>query len=247
MTSRIQLVCIWSGILAVVFYALGWGVIAGFLPPPLPSDSARQITAFYSANRTAIGAGQVLGLVAVIGFVPFFALISAHLYRIERGSLPLLAVMQLCGGLLLVAFFFICSIAWITASFRSDADVGAVRALNDFGWLAFVVVWPEYSLQMACIAVAVLSDKSSTPVWPRWFGYATVFAGMSGAGGTLAVFFKHGPFAWNGIVGLYQGLVVFVIWMAFMCFFLFRQARRDVTASEVRAPKLIREPGLASQ
>ena len=241
MTSRIQLVCIWSGILAVVLYALGWGVIAGFLPPQLPSDSAHQIAAFYSANRTAIGAGQMIGLVAVIGFIPFFTLISAHLYRIQRGSLPLLAVMQLCGGVLLVAFFFICSAAWITCSFRTDGDVEAVRTLNDFGWLAFVVVWPEYSLQMACIAVAVLSDKSSTPVWPRWFGYATILAGVSGSGGSLAVFFKYGPFAWNGIVGIYQGLVVFVLWMGLMSFFLFRQARRDAAAPEVHAPKFVRE------
>ena len=93
-------------------------------------------------------------------------------------------------------------------------------------------MWPEYTLQMVCIAVAVLSDKSSTPVWPRWFGYATVWAGVSGAGGTLAVFFKHGPFAWNGIVGIYEGLIVFVIWMAIMCYFLFRQARHDVAVSE---------------
>jgi hypothetical protein len=231
-TSRMQLVCIWSGILAAVLFGLGWAVIAGFIPPPLPSDSARQITAFYSTDRTAIRAGQTLGLVAAIGFVPFFALISAHIYRIERGRLPLLAVMQMGGGLLLVAFFFICSTAWITASFRSDAGVGTVRALNDFGWLAFVAVWPEYTLQMVCIAVAVLSDKSSAPVWPRWFGYATVWAGVSGAGGTLAVFFKHGAFAWNGIVGIYEGLSVFVIWMAIMSFFLFRQARRDVAAGE---------------
>jgi len=43
---------------------------------------------------------------------------------------------------------------------------------------------------------------------------------LSGAGGGLAVFFKHGPFAWNGLVGFYIPIVAFSIWIGVMTYYM---------------------------
>jgi hypothetical protein len=67
---------------------------------------------------------------------------------------------------------------------------------------------PRYTLQMLCMAVAGFIDRSPNPTWPRRAAYFNVWAAFSGMGGGIAVFFKHGPFAWNGIIGFYAPLTV---------------------------------------
>ena len=52
-------------------------------------------------------------------------------------------------------------------------------------------------------------------------------------GGGLAVFFKDGPFAWNGIIGFYVPLTVFAIWVLVTTFVLTKAIKRQ--AAEDRA------------
>jgi hypothetical protein len=57
-------------------------------------------------------------------------------------------------------------------------------------------------------------------------GYLNLWVGLSGAGGGLAVFFKNGPFAWNGLIGFYLPIVVFVIWIITMTYLMHTGFRR---------------------
>jgi len=75
------------------------------------------------------------------------------------------------------------------------------------------MVFPGYVFQMLCIGIAAFMDKDPNPVLPRWAGYLHLWVGISGMGGGIAVFFKHGPFAWNGVVGFYLPLTVFAVWL----------------------------------
>ena len=112
--------------------------------------------------------------------------------RIER-RMPVLAVIQFGAAVLLLVFFAVCAMLWITASFRPELDATSVRTLHDFGWLVFVMVFPGYTLQMICMAIAGFIDKSPTPTWPRWAAYFNLWVAFAGMGGGLAVFFKDGP------------------------------------------------------
>jgi hypothetical protein len=53
---------------------------------------------------------------------------------------------------------------------------------------------------------------------------------MSGAGGGIAVFFKTGPFAWNGLVGFYIPIGAFTVWIAVMTYYMHTGVNRQFAA-----------------
>ncbi|MUL65938.1 hypothetical protein BOO86_15790 [Mycobacterium sp. CBMA 234] len=225
-SKKIQLACVWSAPVFIVLYAIAFVGISGFLPPPSPSLSAEQIASFFAEHRMAIRIGQVLSLVFSTLLFPFFAVISVQIARIEK-RLPVLAVIQFGAATLLIVYFQLCSMLWITATFRPELDATAVRMLNDFSWLVFVMVAPGYVFQMLCIALAAFRDTSPDPVWPRWAGYLCLWNALGGLGGAVAVFFKSGPFAWNGLIGIYLPLGAFVIWLGVMTYLMHTGIKRQ--------------------
>jgi hypothetical protein len=75
-----QRLCIWSG---VVFAAsLGTGLlIAGFLPPPSPSNSAELVAQTFGNDQNRIRAGMILMLVGAPFLVPFVVVLGLQMWR----------------------------------------------------------------------------------------------------------------------------------------------------------------------
>jgi hypothetical protein len=228
--KRIQLMATWAGIAFLALFGLFFFPVAHYIPPQPPSWSAEAVKQFYLDNTVQIRVGQVGALTMSVLIFPFWALISLHIARIERArgaKLPILALTQFAGAVLLQVFFIVCNMLWIVATYRPELDASTVRMLHDAGWLVFVMVFPGYMLQLFCIGTASLIDQSVRPVWPRWAGYLNFWVGLSGAGGALAVFFKEGPFAWNGFIGFYLPVACFVIWIVTMTVLMHRWTVRD--------------------
>ncbi|KAA1421861.1 hypothetical protein F0U44_06220 [Nocardioides humilatus] len=228
----VQKAAVWSGPAFLVLYLVAFMGIAEFVPPPSPALSAHEVATLFDENRFAIRVGMVLSLVFSTLLFPFFAVISAHIARIEREAriergLPILALIQFGGATLLVVYFQLCSMLWIVATFREELSEESVQMLFDFGWLTFVMVFPAYVFQLGCVAIASFLDRSKDPVWPRWAGYLNLWIALSGAGGGLAVFFKTGPFAWNGAVGFFLPVTAFVAWLFVMAHLMLRHAARS--------------------
>jgi hypothetical protein len=53
--------------------------------------------------------------------------------------------------------------------------------------------------------------------------------------GTIAVFFKDGPFAWNGLFTWYLPLTVFAIWMIAMSALMLKAIKTDGAESQAPA------------
>lgn len=219
MAKRIQLAAVWAGPVFFVLYVIAFAGFARFVPPLAPSWDPETIARVFTDHAISIRIGMVLGLIASTLLFPFFGVISIHIARIEK-RMPILAVMQFGGAVLLVVFFQLCGMLWIAATFRSELEPSTLRMLDDLSWLTFVMVFPSYVLQLSCVALASFMDRSPRPMWPRWVGYLNLWIALSGAGGGIAVFFKHGPFAWNGLVGFYIPIVAFTIWIAVMTYYL---------------------------
>lgn len=219
MAKRIQLAAVWAGPVFFVLYVIAFVGIARFVPPLAPSWGPDKIAQVFTERAIPIRVGMVLGLIATTLLFPFFGVISIQIARIEK-RMPILAVMQFGGAVLLIVFFQICGMLWITATFRSELDPSTIRMLDDLSWLTFVMVFPSYVLQLSCIALASFMDGSARPLWPRWVAYLNLWIALSGAGGGIAAFFKHGPFAWNGLVGFYIPIAAFVIWIAVMTYYM---------------------------
>jgi hypothetical protein len=242
---RIQLACVWAGPVFFALYLLAFAGFAGFIPPPAPSWGPDQITRVIADHAIEIRVGMVLGLVATTLLIPFFGVISIQIARIEK-RMSILALMQFGGAVLLVVFFQLCGMLWVTATFRSELEPSTIRMLNDLAWLIFVMVFPGYVLQLSCVALASFMDQSAQPLWPRWVGYLNVWIAMSGAGGGIAAFFKTGPFAWNGLVGFYIPIGAFSIWIAVMTYYMHNGVNRQFATEYATEQHVSSREGLSA-
>ena len=89
MNTRVLKLCTWSGVGFAVLFFVGFGLFAGFIPPPRPGNGPAQVAEFYGLHRNGVRIGMVLCLFGLVMWVPFSAVISVHLKRIEGRHTPL--------------------------------------------------------------------------------------------------------------------------------------------------------------
>lgn len=229
MQRRIHLATVWAGPVFFVLYLIAFAFIAGYVPPPSPALTGQQVVALFDSHEQRIRLGLVLGMFFVTLLFPFFGAISIQIARVEK-RFPILAAMQFGAGVLLIVFFFICHMLWISMTFRHYSE-SAMQQVNDLAWLTFVMVVPTYVLQMICIATASLADTSRSAPLPRWYGYFCLWVGLAGCGGAVAVYFKHGPLAWNGVIGFWIPVAMFAIWICLSVYVLARAVNTQFDAS----------------
>ncbi len=235
METRVQRVLIWTGPGMIALWLGAFLFIAGFIPPSDPSASADKIVRLYADHSIAIKLGMIISMAGSALLVPWAVAISGQLKRIDGAKA--LADVQMASCALLSLEFITPIGVWMAASFRYDDRAPDVtRALHDVGWILFVTVIWSLWVQLIAIAAAILIDRRSEPVLPRWLGYLNLWVAMLILPAGMVLFFKHGPFAWNGVVGLYIPLVAFVIWMMSMTITihqkLSRQIREDMQPAE---------------
>lgn len=226
MKRRIWYACIWAWPVAIACFGIPFAFGARFIPPPQPSWSSERIAAFFADNSTGIRVGVLCAMFASALLLLFYAVVSAEIKKIE-GRPGLLATLQWGGAIMLVFVFQLICLVWITASYRQDVDPGITRTLNDFCWFVWSTFIPTYSIQYVCMAIAGFMDHRERPAWPRWSAYMNLWVAVTGAGGVLAVFFKSGPFAWNGVVGFWIPVIVFGAGMSVNAWLLLRRAKYE--------------------
>ncbi|BDX33360.1 hypothetical protein TUM20985_39070 [Mycobacterium antarcticum] len=238
MEWRVQRVLIWSGPLMVAVWFVTFVFVMEFFPPSNPSATAQQIVDLYAHGEVRIKIGAVIVMAASALLVPWAVAISGQLKRIRRAKALGDTQMISCGVLSLE---FITPIGvWMAASFRYDSRAADVtEAMHDLGWILFVtVIWSAW-VQMVAIAAAILIDRRPTPVLPRWMGYLSIWVSMLILPAGLVLFFKSGPFAWNGIVGIYIPLAGFAIWVAALTVAIHRNLTTQIAEDDdsVEVPK----------
>jgi hypothetical protein len=209
-------------------------VVAQWLPPPRPTESAHQIAAMYRAHADTIRAGVLLCTLGAGLLGPFMAVISVQLRRIE-GRSPVSAYCQtILGGLLIVELIFPLMIL-ATAAFRPGRPESDVQTLNDLGWIMLVGVVTTSVVELAVIGLAIVGDRHQEKVFPLWGAGLNFLAGLAFAGGALSIWFTTGPFAWNGLVAYWIPVFAFAFWILGMSILLLRAIARQ-EAEEGQAP-----------
>ncbi len=209
--TRRQLLCLWCGPVATVFFGFGFVVLAGFLPPPSPADSIEQVVALYRDRTDGIRAGLLLTCLGGGLFGPWVAAISTQLKRIEGRDSPL-TYTQLGLGMLTLVVFTIVPMVLQTAAFRLDRNPDALLALHDLGWITFIGVYAFPTVQCLAIAACVFSDPAQR-ILPRWFGYFNAWVAIGFMPASTIYWFKEGPFAWNGFFPWWLPVGVFFVWI----------------------------------
>jgi hypothetical protein len=221
MNKNVQYMCLWSAPLMGVFMTIGWWLMAEFVPPPSPSWSAVEIADMFTANTTGIRIGMISMLVGVGFFLPFIALLSEQIRRMEGGS-STLAYTQLIAGSMSVAIVLFPIMFWVVASFRPDRNPELVQLLNDMAWLTTAMPFAPGIIQNVAMGIAILGDKNPIRIMPRWVAYMNFWMAALFIPAGLMVFFKTGPFAWNGLLAFWLPLVAFGIWFNVMIFALLK-------------------------
>lgn len=215
MNMQTHRLSVWSGVVFMVLFSVGWVALARFLPPPSPNLGGTEIADFYRNNLFMIRLGLVLAQASLVFYLFWVVAIASQLKRIE-GNSAIMADAQLLGGVGGCVAILIACLIWGTVSFRPERPPELTLLLNDLGWIIFTTTFAPFMTQDFAIAWAIFSDKSATPIYPRWLGYFNIWTPLLFIPAGLILFFKTGPFAWTGILAFWIPLVIFFIWVIVM-------------------------------
>lgn len=237
MRAAVQRGMAWTGPAMLVLWVGAFILLAELIPPPDPEDTAREVVARFGDDTDLIRLGLTVTLFASALLVPFAAVISTQMRRIEGGGGPLAQTQVVSAGLLSMEFI-VPIMVWQTAAFRFDAESARIiQMLNDMGWLMFVAVISSVIVQIVSFGIAILIDERENPIFPRWSGYFMLWVALLLAPTSLCVFFKDGPFAWNGLFAFWIPLTAYAAWML-VTFYLLRRAI-DHEVVEARAAAVV--------
>ena len=226
---RSQLWCAWSGVVFLVMFAIGMVALAQFIPPPRADASLSKTVALYSQHTNRLRAGLVL-MMSAAGFqAPWFGVMSVQLKRIEGRFSPLTYTFLACGGAMILVVLSPVMVM-IVASFRPGRDPQITQALNDLGWIPFIMVYPPVLIQQLSIAGAIFNNERQT-VFPRWVAYLNFWLAVLLVPAVAIPFFKHGPFAWHGIFEFWLAAVDFFGWFAVMTVLVITSIREQPSES----------------
>jgi hypothetical protein len=221
----VQKACIWCGPVMGLLFVVGF-LVAGFFPPPSPDQSAAEVAAMIDADRNAIRVGIVLCLASCGLLMPFMTAITIQMRRIE-GSRPILAYTQLALATMATIEFVIPYVFMLVSTYRPDTHPEVTRALFDLSWFFFLGVICTFVLQLAIFGVVILMDGRNEPIFPRWLGYTNLWLSLMFTPASFIVFFKDGPFAWNGVFVWWVPVTAFLVWFVPNFVMLLRAVDRD--------------------
>lgn len=213
-SASVQRVMAWCGLAFVAVYGAGIG-IAGFLPPPSPDENAAEISRFFAENTGRIRTGTLLMMLGAAISIPFFAVLTMQMRRIE-GRFTGLCLAQLLAGGIAVWVFTLPPIIFAVAAFRPGQDENITQMLNDLGWFLFVWNLGTVTCQAVIIAVAI--------------GFLP---------GALLTYFKTGIMAWDGLLAFWLAATLFFAWILVLFWSTLRAVNRE--ALESGKPALERE------
>ena len=214
MKRTIDLVCTYGGIGFAVLFFVGFVRIAHFVPPLSPANSAAQTAAIYRQHTNTIRTGL---LVCYVGGTMFFmAFGSAIVGQTRRivGIPPTITYFQISSYTAAAVLIILPMTSWWTAAFRPDTwSDESIRLMNDFGWITFTMGVPPFVTWCITVGLAILSDVAERPLYPRWAGYLSVLLGFAQITALMLVFFKTGPFAWNGVLSWWIPMTEFFVFL----------------------------------
>jgi len=217
MSALGQKICTFCGPAGFAAFGIGVWPLARFLPPLPPSAGAEEIAAIYRSNTIGILLGSAFLMLGVSLLMAFFAQWAVLLKRIEGERAPYATTEIICAAFVSV-LFFTPAIFWSVAAFRPERSAESILLLNDIAWIMLVVpAFPGF-VQMMAIGLAVLGDSNPQPVFPRWVGFATLWVAVLFVPACVVALFKHGPFAWNGLLSFWIPAGITGLWANGMVF-----------------------------
>jgi hypothetical protein len=226
MNRRIELGCALSCVIGVVILLIGFWPIAGLMPVPSANSSAADIAEFYRDHSNRLRLGLFVTLVGMAGFGPITALITRHMLRMKPRQ-PTLAYLQLAAGTVGWVFLFLPILMMSAIAYRPGRSPEVTQSLHDMSFFVLVMDFVPFCVQYVVIAVAVFSDRTPKPIFPRWVAYLSLWVGLAFIPTGVITFFKTGPFTYSGFLGFYIPIVIFSVWQLAMPYAVYQAIRGE--------------------
>jgi hypothetical protein len=225
---RIAYAAAWCGPIFLVGYIVSFGLLGWNHPPPSPAYSPQELVEHYFApHHDQIMIGMVICMVVGVFYLPWSAASSVIMYRKEHRSPVLSNISLLAGGLT----------AWILAEFPGKilhaASYGSSRPeLQAFAWreawYIYDMTYMVTGFEMIAVGIYALTDKSDSPVWPRWAGWVAIGGALSFVPESVIPYVTSGPFAVNGLWNFWVAFPWWLIWFGIYSYYLLRYIKRQL-------------------
>jgi hypothetical protein len=213
---------VWCAIAYILMLLLGWGLIAGFVPPIHPNADAVDVARQFRHDHTQICIGMIVIMFSALVFIPFGAVLVHYVKQIEGGAGMLTyAALLGCAGNMILSFYP--AMMWLVAAYRPQRNPDLVYLFSDAGWLQFVGGATVLLAMPLTLAACAFLDRNPRPIFPRWVGYLNLWIVLLICPDQILFLFQHGPFSWNGIFGLWIPVTAFAVWFL-STFWLLRRA-----------------------
>ena len=219
-----QLMCWWSIIIFYQIFGLIFGYLTQIMMPPIPGPilTLDGIIAFTLGNATNMQIGMVL-LAIFLGFASMgTGLIVVQMKRMSSGSVLAYGYLAAGAAAALPGCYF-CGLLFSVAAFRPDRDPSLVALLYDMGFVGFIGCLGCFMVQYLVFAIAIFRDKRA--IFPKWLGYVTIWNFVTELVAAPVWIFKSGPYAWNGLLSFYLGVIIFVVWLVCVIVYLKKAIR----------------------
>lgn len=240
MNTTILRVFLWSGVVLVAALIVAQGVMMGFIPGPSPELSAEELRAIFVERRGDILAGALVQIICWSFYATWAIPIIMFIRRMEKAPILTYASLVNVGGGWV--FFILIPMTWAVIAYRAETlPAFVIQIMNDWVWFDWLYTWPSFSIWMFIIAAAIFFDHNAPRVFPRWLAFFNLWTGFLIFPAGLIGFFKHGPFAYDGLISFWFAVFVFFGWMVVMTWATFKavadEERRAAASSRGKAPR----------
>jgi hypothetical protein len=198
-----------AGAIAITLYVVGSLIIG--TPPDFDASGAK-VAAYLDDDRTRIQVGSAIHAAWTPLFVWFLATVASLARAGGPGARRAGTIAYGCG-LVFIALFLVDVTALTVGALRPENMAAApelATALHDISWLAMGMAALFVSGVLASFAVLSLRDKA---IWPQWLGWLAVIAALAYALRIGTLFTTAGPFAADGVLGLWVPVVAAAGWI----------------------------------
>lgn len=212
-------IIVFYNIFGIVFF-----VMTRTQPPPRASWALPRILQWFGDHHWGLLSG--FGIIFVVGA---FATASTALivYSMRRMSVsPAFSWSYLIiYSLAAVPGMLLTCIALVVGAMRPDRSPELIGLLYDLGFLAFSGTMGIFLVGSLIWAVAILLDENG--ILPKWFGYFNICNALTEVVVATCLFYRDGPFAWNGVISFYINFAVFAVYTGVFITLLGRLSERE--------------------
>src|SRR5690606_5079893 len=134
-----QLIFAWCGPIFAVLFAVGFVLLAGFIPALPPSATAEATAEVFRERGTGIKIGLIMVQVALGLWLPFGVVLAERTRMIEGSRARVLTYLQLLACAASTTQLVLMTVFWGVAAFRTgETSPWATQLLNDIGWFFFL-------------------------------------------------------------------------------------------------------------